>query len=60
MSEYLTLEEVAERCRVGKRTVERWVASGELESAKFGRRRLVPASALERLARQAEKRGRVA
>jgi excisionase family DNA binding protein len=60
VSEYLTLVEVADRLRVGKRTVERLIAEGELESSKIRGRRLIPASALERYARRAEKRGRVA
>jgi excisionase family DNA binding protein len=59
VSELLTLDEVAERLRVGKRTVERMVANGEISSIKVRRRRLVPIAGLERFLRQAAKRGRV-
>jgi len=59
MIDWLTLEEVAERLRVGKRTVERFIARGELESAKIGRKRVVASDALERYERVAKKRGRV-
>lgn len=60
MSELLTIQETADRLRVGRRTVERFVAGGELASVKVGRRRFIPADALERFLRAAEKRGRVA
>lgn len=60
MSELLTIDEVADRLRVGKRTVERFVATGEIPSVKVGRRRLVPQTELERYVRQAQRRGRVA
>ena len=47
---YLTLGEVAARCRVSRRTVARWIASGVLRSVTAGpRRRLVSAAALSRL-----------
>jgi excisionase family DNA binding protein len=60
VSTFLTIDEVAERLRVGKRTVERWVAEGEIASVKMGRRRLVQETDLERYVRLAQKRGRVA
>jgi excisionase family DNA binding protein len=60
MTELLTLDEVAERCRAGRRTVEKWIAAGDLASIKVGKRRLVPVTALEQFLRRAEKRGRVA
>lgn len=60
MSELLTVAEVAERLRLGKRTVERFVATGEIPSVKVGRRRLVYLESVERFLRDAERRGRVA
>lgn len=60
MSEPLTIAEVAERLRIGKRTVERYVATGDIRSVKIGRRRFVLADELERYIRTAERRGRVA
>jgi excisionase family DNA binding protein len=60
VSELLTIDEVADRLRVGKRSVERWVAEGEIASVKIGRRRLVAETELERFLRLAQKRGRVA
>jgi excisionase family DNA binding protein len=56
----LTIDEVAELLRLGKRTVERYVGEGEIASVKIGRRRLVERAELERFLRQAQKRGRVA
>ncbi len=58
MSELLTIAEAATRLRVGRRTVERWLATGELRSVRLGRRRLIPQDELERLLRLAERRGR--
>jgi excisionase family DNA binding protein len=60
VSELLTIAEVAERLRIGKRTVERFVAEGEIASVKVGRRRFVAETELERYVRLASKRGRVA
>lgn len=60
MSELLTVAEFAERARLGKRTIERMMAAGEIRSAKIGRRRLIAADELERLVRTGERRGRVA
>ena len=60
MSELLTIQEAADRLRLGKRTVERFVATGELLTVKMGRRRMVPVESIDRFLRLAEKRGRVA
>lgn len=60
MAELLTIDEVAERLRVGRRTIERFLAEGEIGSVKVGRRRLVPETELERYVRLAQRRGRVA
>ncbi len=60
MSELLTLDEVAERLRVGKRTVERMVAAGELRSLRIRRRRFVDEREVERYLGLAIRRGRVA
>lgn len=60
MNELLTIEEVCRRLRAGRRSVERWIAVGELASLKVGRRRLVSEQALDSFLRRAERRGRVA
>ena len=60
MSELLTIQETADRLRLGKRTVERWLSTGEIRSVRLGRRRLVPQEEVDRLLRLAERRGRVA
>lgn len=60
MSELLTVPEVAERMRVGRRTVERLIAAGDLRSVLIRRRRFVQETELERYVRLAERRGRVA
>jgi excisionase family DNA binding protein len=60
MSELLTVERAAIVMSVGKRTVERLIANGELRSVKIGRRRLVPEDAVVQYIRLAERRGRVA
>jgi excisionase family DNA binding protein len=60
VSDLLTIQEAADRLRIGKRTVERYVADGEIVSIKIGRRRLVPETELERYVRLAQRRGRVA
>lgn len=60
MSLLLTIPEVAERMRVGRRTVERLVAAGEIRSVLIRRRRFVQETELERYVRLAERRGRVA
>lgn len=60
MSELLTIPEVADRMRVGRRTVERLIADGDLRSVLVRRRRFVQDRELERYMRLAERRGRVA
>jgi excisionase family DNA binding protein len=60
MPELLTLDEVADRLRIGKRTVERLVAGGEIRSLRVGRRRLVEQLEVERYVKVAARRGRVA
>ena len=60
MSELLTVREVADRLRIGIRTVEKAIATGELPSIKIGRRRLVTEDGLEQFVRLAARRGRVA
>lgn len=47
MTELLTLDEVAERLRVSRRTVERELAAGHLRPVRIGRRRLVTVKELE-------------
>jgi excisionase family DNA binding protein len=56
----LTIAETAAHLRLGKRTVERLIATGELRSVKIGRRRLVRPEEADRYLRLAERRGRVA
>jgi excisionase family DNA binding protein len=58
-SQLVTVPELAERLRVGLRTVERKIATGEIRSLLVGRRRLVRADEVERYLRLAERRGRV-
>lgn len=60
MSELLTVREVADRLRIGIRTVEKAIATGELPSIKIGRRRLVTEDGLAQFVRLAARRGRVA
>lgn len=60
MSDLLTIQEAADYLRIGKRTVERFVALGDIGSVKVGRRRLIQASELDRYLRLAQRRGRVA
>lgn len=60
MSELLTIPETAARLRLGQRTIERWLATGEIRSVRLGRRRLIPQEEVDRLLRLAERRGRVA
>ena len=60
MSELLTVKEVADRLRIGERTVQRLISTGELRSALVRRRRLVSAEEVDRYFRLAERRARVA
>lgn len=59
MSVLLTLEEVADRLRCGKRTVEREISVGNMKSVKVRGRRLVAEAELDRYVRLAERRGRM-
>jgi excisionase family DNA binding protein len=45
---YLTLPEVAERLQVSRRTVYRWIKSGDLDAYQFGREYRITESALKR------------
>jgi excisionase family DNA binding protein len=47
VAELLTLDEVAERLRVSRRTVERLIAAGRLRPTRVGARTLVTARELE-------------
>lgn len=60
MSELWTPTQVAAALAVSRRTVERFIASGKLRSAKVGGQRRVARSEVERYLREAEHRGRVA
>lgn len=60
MTDLLTVDEVADRLRLGRRTVERMIATGEMRSSLIRRRRLVEAREVERQQRLAAARGRVA
>ncbi len=44
---YLTLPEVAERLKVSRRTIYRWIKSGELNAYQFGREYRITESALK-------------
>ena len=44
---YATLPEVAERLKVSRRTVYRWIKSGELSAYQFGREYRITESALK-------------
>jgi excisionase family DNA binding protein len=47
MTELLTVPEVAERLRCGRRTVERLIAAGRIRANKVGRRTLVTSFEVE-------------
>lgn len=50
--ELLTIAQVSDRCGgIARSTIYRLIASGQLESRKIGRRRLVPASSIAVLGR---------
>lgn len=49
MGDFLTPEEVAERCRVTRRTVYDWLGDGKLPGVRIARKWLVPVEGLERL-----------
>ena len=44
---YLTLPEVAERLKVSRRTLYRWIKSGDLNAYQFGREYRITESALK-------------
>ena len=44
---YATLPEVAERLRVSRRTVYRWIKNGDLNAYQFGREYRITESALK-------------
>jgi excisionase family DNA binding protein len=44
---YTTLPEVAERLKVSRRTVYRWIKNGELDAYQFGREYRITESALK-------------
>jgi excisionase family DNA binding protein len=44
---YLTLPEVAERLKVSRRTIYRWIKSGDLDAYQFGREYRITESALK-------------
>ena len=47
MSAYLTVQNVADRYQVSSRTVQRWIAVGDLQAVSFGPKLLrIPPSAL--------------
>jgi excisionase family DNA binding protein len=46
-TKFLTVEEVANVCRVHRRTVTRLIDCGRLRSVRMGRRRLIDAADLE-------------
>ena len=53
----LSIADVSARLGLSQRTVQRLIASGEMPSVRFGRRRLIPTAALaEKLAGSPEKR----
>lgn len=43
-----TVEDIMRQFQVSKRTVQRWLENGELDSIKIGRLRRIPESALDR------------
>jgi excisionase family DNA binding protein len=56
-STLLTIDEAASMLRVGRTTIFRLVAEGELMSIKVGRRRLVPTASLDDFVERATGRG---
>jgi excisionase family DNA binding protein len=44
---YLTLPEVAERLKVSRRTIYRWIKNGDLDAYQFGREYRITESALK-------------
>ena len=56
MAELLTLDEVAERLRVSRRTVERLIQSGRIRPTRVGARTLVTDKELEAYVAAASRR----
>lgn len=56
MSELLTLNEVADRLRVSRRTVEREIAAGRIRPTRVGARTLVTQQELEAYVAAASRR----
>lgn len=52
--ELLTIEEVAEKLKVSKRTVYEWIRSGRLEAVKAGSLWRIPTEALEKFLKRPE------
>ena len=48
MPEYMTVQEIADRCRVHPATIRRHIAAGRLKAVRIGRRVRVKAEDLER------------
>ncbi len=46
--EYVTPDEIAERFRVSRQAVYKWISEGKLEGLRFGRSVRVPRESLER------------
>ena len=55
---YATLPEVAERLKVSRRTVYRWIKSGDLKAYQFGREYRITESALKNFLEAHEFRAR--
>ncbi len=52
MEDYYTIEEVAQKLRVTRTTVYRWMHSGALRYVMAGERRRIPQSALDAFLRE--------
>ena len=49
LDEYYTIEEVADKLKVTRQAIHKWIKAGRLESVKAGRARRIPRTAVERL-----------
>ncbi len=52
MEDYYTIEEVAQKLRVNRVTIYRWMQSGALRYVMAGERRRIPQSALDEFLRE--------
>ena len=52
MEDYYTIEEVAQKLRVNRVTIYRWMQSGALRYVMAGERRRIPQSALDAFLRE--------